>query len=200
LRVLYCGIDLLPFRATVDPVAVRAGLGIPADALVVGHVDRFREVKNHTFLVDIAVELAKREPRMRLLLIGDGPLRPAIERQAKKGGVGEKIFFAGVRSDISRLMLGAMDVFVLPSLHEGLPIVGIEAQAAGLPFILSDVVSEETDVVDSLVRRLSLSQPASAWAEEIVAMKRFPPPVAQQNAVRLSNLEATYAGQIIRFA
>ena len=167
-RVLYYGVDPEPFQATVDPVAVRAELGIPKDAFVVGHVGSFREPKNHTFLVRVAAEVAKREPNMRLLLIGDGPLYPTIEQQVTDLGIADKVVFAGLRADIPRLMLGAMDVFVFPSVYEGLGLVGVEAQVAGLPVILSDTIPEDIEVIHSLIRRLSLSQPVSRWAEAIM--------------------------------
>jgi len=168
-RILPYSIDLEPFQTTPNPIAARAELEIPVDAFVVGHVGRFSEQKNHAFLVRIAAETAKREANMRLLLIGDGPLRSAVEQQVEHLGIADRVIFAGERSDIPRLMQAAMDVFVLPSLYEGLPLVGIEAQAAGLPTILSDTITEEIDVDRSLIRRLSLLQPASVWAETAIA-------------------------------
>lgn len=185
-RVLHCGIDLKPFQVDVDPVAVRAELGIPKDAFVVGHVGRFNEQKNHTFLVDIAAELAQRDPEAHILLIGNGMLRPAIERKVVQAGIADKFTFGGgPRPDVARLMLGAMDVFILPSLYEGLPLVGLEAQAAGLPFIMSDVISKEVEIIPSLIRRLSLSKPASMWAETILAERSVPPTVTRKHALRL---------------
>jgi glycosyltransferase involved in cell wall biosynthesis len=205
-RILYYGIDLKPFQSTVDATAVRAELGIPADTFVVGHVGRFDEQKNHRFLVKIAAEIARYEPRVRFLLVGDGPLRPIIEQQVAQAGIVDKVVFAGVRSDVPRLMLGAMDVFVFPSFYEGLPLVGIEAQAAGLPLILSDDVSEEVGVINPLIQRLSLSQPASLWAQAVLAVKDTIPPITQRDALKLleeshftiahsvRELEAVYAG------
>ena len=184
-RILYYGIDLEPFRTTVRPASVRTELGIPTDALVVGHVGRFDEQKNHPFLVDVAVQVAVREPNMRLLLVGDGPMRPAIEQQLARAGIADKVIFAGVRTDVPRLMLGAMDVIVLPSLFEGLPMVGIEAQAAGLVSIFSDAITKEVNVVDHLIRRLSLSQPAPIWAETILATRSAAPPITHQEALGL---------------
>jgi glycosyltransferase involved in cell wall biosynthesis len=170
-RVHYCGIDLEPFQVTADPVTTRAELGIPADAFVVGHVGRFHELKNHAFLVHVTATIAKREPNMRLLLIGDGPSRSAIERQVADIGIADKVIFAGERSDVPRLMLGAMDVFVFPSLLEGLPLACVEAQAAGLPSVLSDTVTKEVDVYQPLIRRLPLTESPSAWAEATMAAR-----------------------------
>ncbi len=184
-EIFYCSIDLTRFQDSVDPVAVRAELGIPADAFVIGHVGRFVEQKNHTFLVEIAAEVAKREPRMRLLLVGDGSLRPEIEQKvAQVGLAADSVIFAGVRPDVPRLMMGAMDVFLLPSLHEGLPLVLMEAQAARLPCIFSDVITEEADVVKPLVQRLSLSQPASTWAK-VILLKEAKPEITHLEAFTL---------------
>ncbi len=168
-KVVYCGIDLEPFRQPVDRAEVRRELNIPEDAFVLGHVGRFHEQKNHTFLIDIAAEVARREPNMRLLLVGDGPLRPQIEAKVACLGLTDKVIFAGLRSDVPRLMKGAMDLFVMPSLHEGLPVVGIEAQAAYLPIFLSDTVTSELDVHHSLVCCMSLNSSAAHWSENIFA-------------------------------
>jgi glycosyltransferase involved in cell wall biosynthesis len=189
-RLLYYGIDLEPFKVDADPAAIRAELGIARDAFVVGHVGRFDEQKNHGFLVDIAAELTQRFPKIHLLLIGDGVLRPGIQHRVMQAGIADKVTFAGgQRPDVARLMLGAMDIFVLPSLYEGLPLVGLEAQAAGLPFVMSDAISEEAVVIPALVRRLSISKPASLWAETILAARNSPPPITKKNALQL--LEAS---------
>lgn len=184
VRLLPCGIDVEPFRHPVDPAPVRTELGLPEDAFVLGHVGRFLAVKNHRFLVEIAAEVAKREPKLRLLLVGDGELRPDIERQVAQAGLADRTVFAGLRSDVPRIMLGAIDLFVLPSLYEGIPLVGTEAQAAGVPAVMSDTVSSEGDVLPELVRRLPLSQPASAWAEAILATRAVGRPIPQPEAFR----------------
>ncbi len=164
-RTLYCGIDLTPFATPPDHTAVRAEFGIPDDALVVGHIGRFIEKKNHALLIDIFAEIVRRRPTARLLLVGDGPLRPTIKARVEQVGLQDRVIFAGLRSDVPRLLLGAMDVFVFPSLAEGLGLVLIEAQCAGLPCVYADVIPPEADLVPSLTRRLALSQPATAWAE-----------------------------------
>lgn len=182
-RILYYGIDLTPFQNCVDPAAVRAELNIPPDAFVIGHVGSFGRQKNHTFLVEIAAEVAKREPKMVLLLIGDGSLRPAIEQKVAQAGLTGRVVFAGLRPDVPRLMLGAMDVFLFPSLFEGLGLVLVEAQAAGLPSIFSDMVPEEADIVKPLMQRMSLSQPASAWAEAVLAARDGTPVMTRPDAL-----------------
>jgi glycosyltransferase involved in cell wall biosynthesis len=97
--------------------------------------------------------------------VGDGPLRSSIEQQFQRAGILGSAVFTGSRSDVPRLMLGAMDEFLFPSLYEGLGLVLIEAQAANLPAIVSDRVPSEAIVVPGLVRCVSLNQPAATWAE-----------------------------------
>jgi glycosyltransferase involved in cell wall biosynthesis len=181
-QILHCGIDLNPFANIVDSASVRAELGIPEDAFVIGHVGRFDEQKNHRFLIEIAAEIAQREPKMCLLLVGKGQLRQQVEQQVTQLGLIDKVIFAEARSDVPRLMRGAMDIFLLPSLYEGLPLVGIEAQAAGLPLIISDAISTELDQVKPLIKRLSLSQSASVWAEAVLAMLNPPEEINPLNS------------------
>lgn len=169
-RVLYQGIDLQPFREAqnTDFRKVRQELGLPLEALVIGHAGRFAEPKNHAFLVKVFTEVARREPTAHLLLVGDGPLRPTIEAQVRSLGLERRVVFAGVRADVPRLMVGAMDAFLFPSLWEGLGRVFLEAQAAGLRCLISEAVPEEATVIPALVRRLSLSLPPEEWASVLL--------------------------------
>lgn len=170
-QLLYYGVDLLPFKTAEDADQARAALGIPVDAFVLGHVGRFEHQKNHPFLLDIAAEVCQRDPKAYLLMIGDGPLRPEIEALVAQSAWKDRILFAGLRPDVPRLMNSVMDIFVLPSFYEGLPLVGIEAQAAGLPMVLSDTITPELNAVPALITRLSLQQPALAWAEKILTVR-----------------------------
>lgn len=195
-RLLLCGVNLKPFRDKINLHQVRAELGIPSDALVVGHVGRFHPQKNHHFVIDIAAEVVKKEPRMRLLLVGEGELVPEIKRKVMQMGLIDKVIFTGIRSDVSRLMMGAIDAFLFPSLYEGLGLVLVEAQAAGLPCILSDVIPEEADIVKPLMQRMSLLQPAYSWAEAVLSVKKRQTNITQQQALRfveqsLFNIEAS---------
>ncbi|MCD8028372.1 MAG: glycosyltransferase [Erysipelotrichaceae bacterium] len=112
------------------------------DEFVVGLVARFSVQKNHKFLLDIFYELLKINLNSKLLLVGDGDLRPKIEEQIDYLNIKDKVILTGVRTDISDL-LQAMDVFVMPSLYEGLPLSIVEAQASGLPCYISDKVPIE---------------------------------------------------------
>lgn len=168
LNILYCGIDLEPFREKVDKQAIRSSLSIPQNAFVVGHVGRFEIQKNHTFLVDIAAEVCKQRDDMVFLLVGDGPLRSDIERKVNSFGLADRFVFTGSRSDVPQLMKGAMDLFLFPSRFEGLSLAIIEAQAAGLPCLVSDVITVEVDIVPGLVRRFSLDRSSEDWADEVI--------------------------------
>ena len=182
-QILYYGINLNPLRDRIDPVALRSELGIPSDAFVIGHVGRFAEQKNHLFLLEIAAEVAKQEPKMVLLLVGEGSLRPDIEQKVLQLGLIDRVIFAGVRPDVPHLMRGVMDVFLFPSLHEGLGLVLIEAQAAGLPCIFSNVVPEEADVIKPLVQRISLSQPVSDWVQAVLHQREMPSIITQSDGL-----------------
>lgn len=164
-----CSIDLMPFHRQGDGGQARQLLGIPPQALVIGHVGRFVEQKNHLFVIEVAAELARRNPDALFLLIGEGPLQAGVEETVRIKGLAPAVRLLGARSDVSQLMMNVMDVFLLPSLYEGLPVVLIEAQAAGLPCVISDVVTPEADIVPLLMRRLSLSDPPSRWADMLLA-------------------------------
>lgn len=166
--VMHYSIGLDPFRQSHSRDVARKELGIPSGAFVVGHVGRFHPQKNHDFLMEILAEVLNRDANAWALLVGDGPLRPAIERKIRALGIADRTVLAGVRGDIPRLMMAAIDVLAFPSFYEGLPVTLIEAQAAGLPCVISDVITRELGVAPDLIRQLSTAQPASDWAREIV--------------------------------
>lgn len=124
---------------------VRNQLSIPLDAKVIGHVGRFIDVKNHVFIIHMFSSYKKQNKDSILLLVGDGELREKVELEAKEYSVWDSIRFAGNVSNVEDYM-SAMDVFILPSKYEGLPLVTIEAQANGLPCIVSDVVTQSVVV------------------------------------------------------
>ena len=165
-HLLYCGIDFEPF-AQPPASELRRNLGIPDGAFVVGHVGRFHEQKNHEFLLRIASEVIRKCPEAHFLLVGDGPLRDQIVTQVKKQGFEHCVTFVRDTRSMPQFMLSAMDCFVLPSRYEGLPLVSVEAQAAGLPCFLSDPITRELVVDSGLVRFLSLDCP-EPWAEAIL--------------------------------
>ncbi len=172
--LLHCGIDLTPFRHTPPRQVIRESLGIREDEFVIGHTGRFAAPKNHPFLLEVAAEISRTRPNTRLLLAGDGPRRAELESRARELGIRERTIFAGIRSDVPAL-LAAMDVFVFPSLWEGLPLTLLEAQAAGLPCILSDVISEEADVIPELCTRMQLAAGPASWAAAALRFPQRPP-------------------------
>lgn len=140
----------------------RTKWGILESELVVGHVGRFSPAKNHAFLLDIFYEIQKQIPS-KLLLVGDGELRADIEKKIADLKLQDKVIMTGVRSDVADLFQ-AMDVFVFPSNYEGLPVTMIEAQASGLPCLISDKVPIECKKTD-LVQQIPLSIGARVWAK-----------------------------------
>ena len=128
--------------------AKRKELNIKDKDLVIGHIGRFVKQKNHEFLIDIFNEIHKQNKNTILLLAGDGPLKEEIQNKVKKIGLEKNVQFLGQRNDANELYQ-AMDAFVLPSLYEGLPVVGVEAQTAGLPCFFSTDMTKETKVLDS---------------------------------------------------
>ena len=133
----------------------------------VGHVGRFNLQKNHKRLLDIFAALLREKPNAVLLLAGEGELEEPTRQKALALGVADKVRFLGVRSDIPQLCM-AMDVFVLPSLFEGLPVVGVEAQASGLPCVFSEETTDEVVILPQS-SRLPLRESDEAWANRIAA-------------------------------
>lgn len=168
IQLLFSGLDLTPFEIEVSPPTVRQAWAIPSDALVIGHVGRFESPKNHHFLVQVAAEVMRQHPKTYLMLVGEGALRADIEHQVEALGIGDRVIFTGARSDIPTLLLGCFDAFIFPSVHEGLGVALVEAQAAGLPCLTSDVVPIEADVVPNLVQRLSLDRSPVKWANTLL--------------------------------
>lgn len=134
---------------------------------VIGHIGRFIEPKNHRFILQILKAILKKEREVILLLVGDGDLRLEIEEAAKKEKLIENIRFVGVREDIG-VMLQAMDVFVFPSIYEGLGLVLLEAQASGLPCVVSEAIQPEADINLGLFTRLSVNDKHELWADKVL--------------------------------
>ena len=145
---------------------IRNQLSICQESFVVGHVGQFRVEKNHQFIIRIFEEVHKREKQAVLLLVGDGSQREAINSLVREKQLSDYVVFTGLRTDVPEL-LQAMDVFLLPSMYEGLPLSIIEAQASGLPCFISDRVPAECAKTD-LVRQKKLSESPETWADEIL--------------------------------
>ncbi|MFC1707540.1 glycosyltransferase [Planctomycetota bacterium] len=197
-HVLSCGVALDGFYESIVPERVRESIGIPTSAYIVCHVGRFEPVKNHGFILDVFSEVARQLPVAHLLLVGDGSERPAIESACHERGLRSRVTFAGERSDVPRLLKGAADVFLLPSLNEGLPLAAVEAQAAGLPCLCSDAVPHEAVVVPELVERLRIAAGSRAWAKRVLASHATGSPIGPDSAlaaVRRSNANVTRSAE-----
>jgi glycosyltransferase EpsF len=141
---------------------IRRELDINEDTFVLGHIGRFEPQKNHKFLMEIFGELQKIKPDSILVLVGEGSLRKKIQKIANSN-----VKFLGARDDVYRIY-NVFDAFILPSLYEGLPIVGVEAQANGLPCFFSKEITEEAGVVDC-VNFVGLDESAEKWRQGILA-------------------------------
>jgi len=140
------------------------------DKLVIGHVGRFSYAKNHTFLLSIFSEIYKKNHKTVLILVGDGVDRENIITLSKKLNVNDNILFLRSQTDIEKI-LSAMDIFLLPSHYEGFGIVVIEAQASGLPCVISDVLPKDVCITD-LIQKVSLSKNASQWADIVLSTNK----------------------------
>ena len=140
--------------------------------IVIGHIGRFNPQKNHKFLIDIFEKCFEKNQKVRLMLIGDGEGRKEIENKVKERGLQDNVIFMGVRKDVPEL-LQAMDVFVFPSLYEGLPVTMIEEQAAGVPAVISNRVSEECIITKDLVKVEGLEETPEQWADKILKQAKI---------------------------
>lgn len=143
---------------------IRDEFGISGDAVLFGHIGRFDEQKNHAFLIEIFHGIYKKEPKARLILVGDGKNRRETEKRALALNMEKAVVFAEIRSDVNKI-IQAMDVFLLPSLYEGFPLVLVEAQTSGLPCLISDKVPRECILAEDIITVLSLSDSVEKWAD-----------------------------------
>lgn len=147
ITIIPNAIDLEKFAFNPDKrKLMRQKLGLDGK-FVLGHIGRFVYQKNHSFLIDVFAEVVRVKPEARLMLIGDGELRKTIEEKVVNRGLHDKVLFLGNRNDVADLY-NVMDIFLLPSHYEGLPVVGVEAQANGLKCLFSDKVTEETKLIE----------------------------------------------------
>ncbi|MBT8998489.1 multidrug MFS transporter [Lactobacillus delbrueckii subsp. bulgaricus] len=161
------GVDLAAFR--YDPIIrkrIRKELGLSRKH-VLGHIGRFAYQKNHQYLIQVFAKVYAQDPQARLLLVGKGDLQDECKHQVHDLGLDKQVIFYGLSSNTSELFQ-AMDVFLLPSHFEGLPIVGVEAQAAGLPVIFSDQITSEAKMTNN-VSFLPIDETSlSAWQSQVI--------------------------------
>ena len=165
------GVRLNQFRFnTVIRQEVRNRLGI-RDCFVIGHVGRFAYQKNHEYLIDVFAKVKKIVPSAILLLVGEGDLRNVVEQKVISLGLIHDVIFYGISYNVSELFQ-AMDVFLLPSHFEGLPIVGVEAQAAGLPVLFSSAITKEAKLINEVYYLPVDERSKDMWVKQIVELQR----------------------------
>lgn len=147
-------------------VEKRNELQIKENQILIGHIGRFVTQKNHSFLIKVFQEIHRKNKETILVMVGEGPLLELMKQKVKELQLDEAVIFTGQRRDTNELY-SAFDVLLLPSLYEGLPVVGVESQTAGLPCIMSDEITKEIKVLDS-TKLLPLSLGAKRWAEEVL--------------------------------
>lgn len=168
-RMINNGVDIEKFQFDLsNREKIRNEMKV-TDQTVFLHVGRFTYQKNHKKLIQIFSECLKSDPDAVLLLAGEGELKEEIQSLVKRLGIAKQVRFLGLRKDISKLM-SASDIFLLPSHYEGLPVVGIEAQANGLPCCFSNEITNEVNLIPEINRMISLDDPAKLWAETIQSL------------------------------
>ena len=169
-RVMHCGVDL---------ERLRRSLAAPAPdrtKKTILHVGRMNPLKNQGLLLDAFAAAQRMSPGHRLLLAGDGPLRSHLESRARQLGIADSVQFLGAVENIPEL-LRASDLFVFPSLSEGLGLAAVEAQAIGVPSLLSERIPDEAVIVPELIHRLRVEDSPAAWGRAIVEICRASPPI-----------------------
>lgn len=187
--VMDLGFDFAPFGASRDRAAARAAFGIPPGRAVVAHVGSYTPDKNHPFVLDIAESLLGRGLDVHLLLL-TSPSHRELAAEVGRRGLGDRAAVPPTGADVPEL-LAAADVFVLPSRREGLGIVALEAQAAGVPVVASDAVPPEASVVPGLVEHVPLTAGPDGWAAVVAARLAAPRP--DRDAAHRAMLESRFA-------
>lgn len=136
------------------------------DKLVIGHIGRFNEQKNHKFLIEVFEKIKEKNKNAILILVGKGNLEDEIKKQVKQLNLEDSVMFLGTRKDIPNLLM-SMDILVFPSLYEGMPNTVIEAQATGLKCIISDTITREANIT-GLVKYLNISNTSIEWSNIII--------------------------------
>lgn len=203
INLLHYGFDFSRFLQVDCPGDLKRRLGIPPDRKVIGQIGRLVPIKNHAFTVKIFASIVARGEDVHLLLVGDGPLLSAVRSLVESRGLSGRCTFAGSQDDVAPFFR-TMDVLVLPSNSEGLGIVALESQAAGVPVIASTGVTREIDVVPDMVEHIPLSAGAADWALAVGRRLEEPKPRPRDGVLQiersfglqhcLETLSAIYSG------
>jgi glycosyltransferase involved in cell wall biosynthesis len=165
-KILRNAINIAKFEYNNDArVLIRNEFGIKEEDFVVGHIGKFMDAKNHEFLIKVFAEYHLKHPNSKLLLVGDGEWRSKVESWVADSGCADSIILAGLRSDIPAIVQ-AMDIFVFPSIYEGMPLTVLEAQASGLPCLISSNVTNDVNIGQD-VKMKDLTDGVKDWADSI---------------------------------
>lgn len=168
-RIIMNGIDIPQYLYDGKKrEKMREEFGFAQDVPVLGHVGNYMPVKNHALMIEAFAKVRKKYPDSRLIFVGDGDLREQMERRIRELELGDSVILTGVRNDIPDV-LQAMDLFLFPSLYEGMPIALVEAQTAGLPCVISDAVTPDVCVTDPILR-VSPDAGAEGFADAVIHM------------------------------
>lgn len=171
VHILHNAVDLDYFKFDkIKRDEMRKSLGISQNNTVYGHIGRFSNQKNHTYLIDIFKNIKDKDLNAKFVLVGTGELESQIKDKVDKYNLSNDVMFLGVRSDIPDI-LSAFDLFVFPSFYEGMPNTVVEAQATGLPCIISDTITRQSNIT-GLVEFLSIDVDPKVWAEKCVSHKK----------------------------
>ncbi|WP_137665582.1 glycosyltransferase family 1 protein [Enterococcus hulanensis] len=185
-EIVHNGIELSLYRKEKkDQVIKRTEIGIPEDAFVIGNIGRLEKQKNQTYLLDIFSSLLEEKPNSYLIIVGKGSLKQELTQKIQKLNIEANVKMLGERRDIPAL-LSTINVFVMTSLYEGLPMVGLEAQAAGKKLVLANTISKDTKVTDN-VRFIPLSKDRDEWVKEILT-----PPYTNEIGEELQSYDVSY--------
>lgn len=144
-------------------------LNLKNDIKIITHIGRFVQAKNHKFIIDIFSKVIEKNNNYRLILCGEGPLKEKIQELVKTKELSDYVYFLGVRDDINKILLGT-DIYLMPSILEGLPVVLVEAQAAGVNCIISDNIPKECDMEMGLINYMSLNDNSNKWVNTILQL------------------------------
>jgi len=188
--LLHYGFDFSKFLCLKPTEQIRKRYDIPPGRRIIGLVGRLVPVKNHRFAIDCLEEVVKRGVDAHLLCVGEGPLLETLQVLIASRRLSDRCTFTGLQADVTPF-LALMNVLLLPSHWEGLGIVALEAQAAGVPVLASAAVPTEVDVVPGMVQRLSLGDGSSLWAEKLMHIMQQP---RMQLGSEASTLESSRFG------
>ncbi len=188
--VINNGIDVPKYVfSNIERNRIRASLGLNDGEMIIGHIGRLTEAKNHEFLLEVYYEIYKSNSNSKLLLVGDGELKNAIIEKINKLGIQKHVIMYGASSEISAL-LSSMDIFLFPSKWEGLGIAVIEAQCNGLPCYISENIPQ-TAAITSNIRQYSIIKGAKWWAEMILKEKNIR--VNETDKIRKAGYDICYS-------